>query len=272
MSVQHLPFLNPDRWYVINVYRGDDRDNPNWRNRLVSLHGPRSEASAEWSVLGKNAFGVGFQLGWNGGESDLGLDLYAWKLGSVWLRLRAPWTKWARMKGYEVRHAGIRLFPYEGCWVAIEIAAKANSWSRSDPWWMRMKFGHTELWGRTRSVTIKGKTGECLIPLPEGNYKGTWTEERHISRFVRFPGTLRDRIIGPRSHSGVDLKIEGGIPIEGKGENSWDCGMDGLFGCGGATVADAIGNAVRSVLRGRQNYGGPHNLPRPMTVQEAEAL
>jgi hypothetical protein len=69
----------------------------------------------------------------------------------------------------------------------------------------------------------------------------------------------------------VDLDIPGGIPHEGKGENSWDCGMDGLFGCSGATVAEAIANAVRHTQRDRERYGGPHNLTRPMTVAEAGA-
>ena len=45
----------------------------------------------------------------------------------------------------------------------------------------------------------------------------------------------------------------------------------GVFGTSGATVEEAVGNYVKAVLRNRENYGGPHDLDRPMTVSEAEA-
>ena len=118
--------------------------------------------------------------------------------------------------------------------------------------------------------TEEGEGGVARIPLPEGVYTGTYTTERMTRRYVRWPGKAIDLVRGPMQWTSVNLSIEGGIPVEGKGENSYDCGMDGLLGCSGRTVEDAIGNAVRSVLRDRKRYGGPHDLDRPMTVQEAE--
>jgi hypothetical protein len=72
---------------------------------------------------------------------------------------------------------------------------------------------------------------------------------------------------------GVKLDIPGGIPHNGKGENSWDCGDDGLWGCGGDTVEEAIGHAVSSVLRSRRRYGhDSHGTGRePVHVVERQA-
>ena len=49
-------------------------------------------------------------------------------------------------------------------------------------------------------------------------------------------------------------------PFEGKGENGWDCGEDGLYGCGsnGASIEHAIGTTVEKVLDTRRRRGGRH--------------
>lgn len=275
MSIRHLPGLDHERWYIIDVDRSDSAEAP-WRQRLLSLHGPNSQASIEWSVFGRG-FGWGFELGRNGGESDLGLNLYAGRLASVWMRLRAPWTRWARVTKeqdpkdwYHPRHTGIRVHPWDGCLIEAKVEDRDGTWTKGQPWWQDMKITTTTLFGRNRTVETIGGSGMTNVPLPEGNYAARWTERQYVNYYTRPLGRLRDRIWGPRRHSLVDLDIAGGIPVEGKGENSWDCGMDGVFGCSGRTVQDAVGNAVKSVLRDRERYGGPHDLDQPMTVQEAE--
>ena len=45
--------------------------------------------------------------------------------------------------------------------------------------------------------------------------------------------------------------------------------MDGVLGTSGATLEEAVANLVRSVMRDRSRYGGPHDLPGPMTIAEA---
>ena len=277
MTVLRLPFLDHDKWYVINVDRSDDGANP-WQSRLVSLHGPNSTASVEWSLLGKYKFGWGFELGRNGGESDLGLNLYFGRLAKLWFRLRAPWTRWARIDKdsgdkdwFYARHTGLVIHPHEDCYLRGEFEALDGHWSKGDPWWRSWSITKTTILGRRTFDIQTGDSGEARIPLPEGVYVGTWQEEAYTNRYVRFPGTLIDRIFGPRSHKLVNVSVEGGIPVEGKGENSWDCGMDGIFGISGPTLADAIGNYTKAVLRDRDRHGGPHHLQRPMTVREAEA-
>lgn len=273
MSIRHL--RGREDLYVLTADRTDG-DRPKWQSKLVELIGPGYGARVEWSILYKTSFGWGLQVGRNGSESDLGLDVYAGRLGSIWTRIRAPWLKWARIdkdsgddRWYEARHTGFRFFPFGGCFVSWEVDHGEGSSTR-DPWWRHGTITKTTILGRQHHDTVEGDSGDTVVPMPEGPYPASWVEKISTISYVRFPGTLIDKVRGRRTRRYVDLRIEHGIPVEGKGENSWDCGMDGVFGTGGDTVKEAVGSCVRAVLRDRQRYGGPHHLPRPMTLQEAE--
>lgn len=277
MAIYHLPLLDDERWYVIHVNQGRDQGHPAWRSSGLWLHGPNSEAHVEWSLFGQG-FGWGFQAGRNGSESDLGLNLYAGRLGSLWLRIRAPWTRWARVSKdrdpehwYYARHYGLRLHPHDGCIVSGEWGSLDGYWSRERPRWRDWSVTWTTVLGKMHTEWTEGKSGTCAIPLPEGVYEGEWIEKSHDARHLRWPGTWRDKLKGGTRRRYINVRVDGGIPVEGKGENSWDCGMDGVFGTSGDTLAEAVCNFVTAVLRDRERYGGPHDLTRPMTVQEAEA-
>lgn len=66
-----------------------------------------------------------------------------------------------------------------------------------------------------------------------------------------------------RTGQEVTLNIPKGIPFAGKGENSWDCGDDGLFGIGGDSIDDAIRRAQEAVTERRRRYG--HASPEAVT-------
>jgi hypothetical protein len=276
------------RWWLHRI--PEDEAHP-WRHYRVYLNDRMShqrssqqravEGHIEWRLFHRPGFGVGFKFGRNGSESDVGLDLYAGPIGSAWMRLRSPWTRWARIerKGegdkdwYKARHYGVRLFPHRGLWFTAEWDAREGEWSRDQPWWREVKFGAADLWGRTRSEKLVEDSGECVIPMPEGVYPATWERAHYERSHVRWPGTWLDRVKPSGNRSTVSIRdVPGGIPHWGKGDNSWDCGMDGGFGIHGGfqTVEAAIGAMVESSLRDRRKYGGPHDLPHPMTVTEAE--
>ena len=257
------------KWHHFISNRGAEAEG--WRHRGVWLHGPEVEAHAEWRLLARPGHGWGFNVGRNGTESDLGIDVFAGRLGSLWLRIRSPWTRWLQVRDrqaphwYEARHYGIRLWPYDRCWVRVRLGAsegmgpqgrRRREWSLSTRTFL----------GLNRTEAIAAAAGATRVPLPEGVYGATWTERIVTTRYTAPLGRLRDAVLGPRRHRSITLEIPGGIPVEGKGENSWDCGMDGVFGTSGRTVEDAVANAVRAVLRGRENYGGPHNLTEPTPV------
>lgn len=277
MTVHHL--LGSEDHYIITSDRRDGDTRRGHRNGSVSLHTPRVEARAEVCTLPKGGgFGYGFQLGRNGGESHLGLDLYAGPLGSLWLRIRSPWTKWARVREgrperWHARHTGLRLLGYPGCIVEVTIEDVDGVWRRDQPWWRSMKLTTTSILGRTSHESEVTGAGPTNVAMPEGVYAASWKRTAHVTRYVRLPGTLIDRLRGPRKHASMEISVPGGIPVEGKGENSWDCGMDGVFSTSGPddTVADACERLAASVVKQRQRHGGPHDLTRPTTVTEASA-
>lgn len=67
---------------------------------------------------------------------------------------------------------------------------------------------------------------ECdntVFSLPEGDYLAKTKIVHRSWKRPRSPFTRRQK--------SVEFDFETGIPIEGKGENSWDCGMDARFSC-----------------------------------------
>lgn len=126
-------------------------------------------------------------------------------------------------------------------------------WRSADPWWKKDISLRIVDWliGRSRCETIKGESHEVVVPMPEGSYRATAQHETRIwRRRWYWPALRRDSVY---------LDIPGGIPFAGKGENGWDCGDDGLFGCGGDTEEDTIAHAVRSVMQSRRKYGHDSN-------------
>lgn len=160
----------------------------------------------------------GFYLTWSRRDdfADRGRWEVAWSDGA--LRLEHPWVR-------------------------------QDGWCRSDPWWKQAIRLPIVDWliGRDRCETVQGAPVDVFVPLPEGSYRAVATPETR---------TWRRRWYWPlRRREDVRLDIPGGIPFAGKGENSWDLDDDGLFGCGGDSIEDAIGQAVESVLRYRRRRG-----------------
>ena len=95
--------------------------------------------------------------------------------------------------------------------------------------------------------------------MPEGAYKATvemfwgiWKRPRWVAKKI-----LR-----------ANVEIPSGIPKNGKGENSWDCGEDATFGITmpAKNVENAIGKTVESCLRDRKKYGTPGRLKPKLAV------
>lgn len=123
-------------------------------------------------------------------------------------------------------------------------------WRSTDPWWRKAVCLHVVDWliGRPKYSERRSQEFVTYIPMPEGCYLATATPSRcEWRRRWYWPTRVVDS---------VWLEIRGGgIPHSGKGENSWDCGDDGLCGIGGTSLEDAIANAVKSALLDRRRYG-----------------
>lgn len=275
--ITHLPRLDPDRWHVMHGRRGDGAPKEEW---LAELSGQRCAARVTFLGWSPHNFGWGFQLGRNGDESDIGLDLHAGRFAHTWLRLRAPWLKRLRQTQeqdpehwYKARHTGLTIHPSDGVYVRWSFEELAHEWHSADPWWRRGSIGHDQLFGRTDCAVETVDEAHPRLQLPEGHYEATATCERRTWTHRRWPGTWLDRVRPRPEVLAWEIEVAGGIPVEGKGESSWDCGMDATFSSyvPVPTLSEACERMVTGILERRQRNGGPHNLPHPMTMAEAEA-
>jgi hypothetical protein len=123
-----------------------------------------------------------------------------------------------------------------------------GEWRARDPWWIRglsVDLKNLVL-GRTTYEAEELALVPCHVPMPEGNYSAVAKVQRVTRGRTRW---------FKRTGQEVDLSIPKGIPFAGKGENSWDCDDDGLFGIGGNSIDDAIKRAQDAVNDRRKRYG-----------------
>lgn len=177
-----------------------------------------------------------------------------------------------------------RIWPFKPCRVSVHSGSiwwewfhvDQMSWPATDAkgrrlsWWRVGNFNVADvLLGRKKYEKTIVDVRPVLIPMPEGPYPAvatrticTWTRPR----WPWWPFT--------RMRQGGNIDCEIGIPHEGKGENSWDCGEDATHGIGfTGNVEDGIGCFVASVTRDRERYGGskPGAYPHPSVRAEARA-
>lgn len=129
-----------------------------------------------------------------------------------------------------------------------------------DPFWKRMLVFHIDdfLLGRYQFTKEVGETQEVLIPMQEGCYRAKITFEKLTWKRPRW---------FPKTKESCDIQIPGGIPFSGKGENSWDCGDDGLWATGsnGHNIPNAIATVVRSVMETRLSRGNTTRVLEAMS-------
>jgi len=123
-----------------------------------------------------------------------------------------------------------------------------GEWASRDPWWIRgVSLDLKDLvLGRITYHAEELALVPCHVPMPEGNYPAIAKVQRVTRGRTRW---------FKRTGKEVDLSIPKGIPYAGKGENSYDCGDDGLFGIGGNSIDDAIRRAQESVRESRRRHG-----------------
>jgi len=59
-----------------------------------------------------------------------------------------------------------------------------------------------------------------------------------------------------------NLEVPQPPQFSGKGESSWDCGDDGIYGMGSRETSPAktVGEYIKRVLENRERYGMPSEL------------
>lgn len=214
---------------------------------------------AEWCVFCHPKLHVGFE---KGGHVDDGTGI-AFRLALLFFSVYVSFDC-ARLFGRPwnyLRERHLSASWHDGA-IWLELWTGDDDWVRDRPWHRNTVSLDVVRWivGRENFTWEKGESFEVLIPLPEGCYKAIFTPSVKTWR-------NRFRTLVKRGH---DIKIPGGIPFEGKGENSWDCGEDGLYGTGcGESVEEGIGHVVTTVLESRKRYGGSfvHRDRRPVLAE-----
>ena len=104
------------------------------------------------------------------------------------------------------------------------------------------------------------RTADVTVSMPEGDYAASWRQRRcrwQRPRWFAAPWVWR-----------YSLDIPGGVPLPGKGENSWDCEDDATYGVTFAVQDHPEGpeeTACRFVgdhLQSRARRGGARWAPR----------
>jgi hypothetical protein len=141
------------------------------------------------------------------------------------------------------------------------IWEKSGHWSSSDPWWMHGNFNPKNfLLGRNKYSSEVVEEKRTVIPMPEGSYPATVKLERCTWKRPRWPR--------PLYRYSTEITPDQFIPVPGKGENSYDCGDDGVWSQTGPAsgpesewTTEAVAGIVKSALRSRERYAGPNWQP-----------
>jgi hypothetical protein len=149
-----------------------------------------------------------------------------------------------------------------------ELWQKRHEWHSSTPRWRSGNFNPTDwaLGRRVYSEQIVEGPVEVVVPMPEGSYPAivtiklcTWKRPRWAWPTHRH--TYNIDVLKP------DGEPNGYIPVPGKGENSWDCGPDGIFSQSGSgrTIESAIAGIVGGSLAERRRRGVDADYAEPIS-------
>lgn len=217
-----------------------------YENRAWLYLTERHSLTFEWSFRR-------FRFGLTLSEYDDQLTLaISFILGSLYIS--STWPRWLVKRMYE-HEIGFRV--HDGC-LWISPFKYTMGWSRDMPWWERGFTLHVVDWliGKPKYSSQDVSNQAVEIPMPEKKYPAT--VRMHSDTWARRWYWPKKRILR------ATVDIPGGIPYPGKGENSWDCGMDGTWGltCPADSTEDAVRKVVESVTQSRTKYGGKGWLPK----------
>jgi hypothetical protein len=105
------------------------------------------------------------------------------------------------------------------------------------------------LLGRMRYSEQVVEERAVIVPMPEGAHAAHAKLLRASWKRPRWPFA--------HELNRVTIDVPEGVPVPGKGENSYDCGPDAIFGTTvtARTIEDGVGELVASALQTRRRRG-----------------
>lgn len=204
-------------------------------------------------------------------EDGLGFSLILPWLAHLYASISLP-SRWLRWWMIHDRHFAVKL-GYIGdiAWVLIAYADWAEScgmtdyYRRQDPpqytplqlwpgWEIKVKWPPLVRWifGRENVQSRVLDEKPVTFNFDGREYTGHWKLEEYSRTRQRWPWRY-----GRSLSSWIDVAKP--PMFAGKGENSWDCDDDAIFGMGSSerTCAGAVGEYIKAVLKNRERYGQP---------------
>jgi hypothetical protein len=195
--------------------------------------------------LGRPTFSLCFGL-----NSDREQTIHGHVLGFYWSiedwRLAKMLPRCANSFSFYWHEWGLWFSPWHNDW--------ESSWD--DPWWRKMyHFNFPDFFlGKAAYSKMEGESFDNVtIPMPEGNFKAKMTFETCTWKRPLWSAKVR-------KYTHIELEKAPSFP--GKGENSWDCGDDGIYGMSteGHSLPKAIGGYVQAVMEYRERRKGLASL------------
>lgn len=235
-----------------------------WHGRASAYLDESASASVsvEWAVPSRSV-GVSFRVG----HDDDAVAAHVGLGGAVFLSAQAEplrrFRDWVCRvlpgdmgRSWSGRVFSLRVHDWAIWW---SLGVDDQGWTSARPRWRDGSWRPLG-WNMRRGEPRLVEERRVLVPMPERSYRGV--AKRHEAQwgFTKLPPWF------DRHASIVDIEMDPGeqIPIPGKGENSWDCDEDAIFGTGGGqaqTIEDAIGQLVASALRDRRRRSGDDWVP-----------
>ncbi len=215
-----------------------------WYNEGRDRPGPR----AEWHLLHKTR-SFGASVSYDDGEGEYCLHAaMPWLFSIYW-----SWSHRHSGKSWERSFA----IHHWGLW--LRLGGNQHDWTKGEPWWWAMHLDIPDfVLGRDRYTEQILARKDASVYLPEGEHPVK--VEITLSRWKRsrWPWAVC------RRGSKVTVVDPAGIPVPGKGENSWDCGADAIcaHSSTASTVVEAVSSMAQSVLETRNRYAGSDRYPK----------
>lgn len=251
-------------WFVCNdakrEIRGVDLGGSAWRAGRFYLYGAsRPQIKASWHFFNSlNWLEAYLRFGGEDSTVTVGLILPWLAYLSVGFALPTRWLRWWMI---EDRVFALK-FGYIGdiVWAHLAYADWAESCGMTSYYRSQKpcKYTALQLWPGVEVklkwppllawILGKPNTSKSVLEmkaitfdLDGRRYDGTWTLERWETKRVRWPWPYRVRVSS-------NLEVPHPPQFAGKGENSWDCGDDGIYAMGSRETSP--GKTIRRVHQG----------------------
>lgn len=217
----------------------------------------------EWSLVSKHC-GVSLGIGGPGDDEDVKwsfafppVALYfgvSFKRGGLLRRIADGVCVAVRDMGskYNGAEFSVSVHDWSMWWT---IGCDNTGWTNKRPRWRDGNFNARDfVCGKSEYASEVVECATIEVCMPEAKYRGRCEIKRDSWARPRGPTTVIYR-----AH--VDMTEP--VPVPGKGENSWDCGEDAIYGTTvpAKTFAAAVAAITKSALETRARYGGYNWIP-----------